>query len=59
MKTIKVNTAYLIAKLLEIKNSGNDTVHISIVEGNPKKHIPAHIDIDGKNDFRCVLEVKK
>ena len=53
----KIDT--LISKLEEIKASGHETVHLSIVEGVPKHKIPAHVDLDADKDFRCVLEVRK
>lgn len=59
MKMIKVKIDTLISKLEEIKASGNETVHLSIVEGVPRHKIPAHVDLDADNDFRCVLEERK
>ena len=59
MKMIKVKIDTLISKLEEIKASGHETVHLSIVEGVPKHKIPAHVDLDADKDFRCVLEVRE
>lgn len=59
MKMIKVKIDTLIGKLEEIKKFGHETVHVSIVEGEPRHKIPAHIDLDADKDFRCVLEVRK
>lgn len=59
MKTIKVKIDTLITKLEEIKASGHETVHLSIVDGESRHKIPAHIDLDADKDFRCVLEVRK
>ncbi len=59
MKTIKVKIDTLISKLEEIKKFGHETVHLSIVEGEPRHKIPAHLDIDAEKDFRCVLECNK
>lgn len=59
MKMIKVKIDTLISKLEEIKASGHETVHLSIVEGKPRYKIPAYINLDADKDFRCVLEARK
>ncbi len=59
MKMIKVKIDTLISKLEEIKASGHETVHVSVVEGVLRQKIPAHIDLDADKDFRCALEVRK
>lgn len=59
MQTIKVKIDTLISKLEEIKASGHETVHLSIVDGEPRHKLPAHVDLDADKDFRCVLEERK
>ena len=51
MKMIKVKIDTLISKLDEIKKSGHETVHLSIVEGNPRYKIPAHVDLYADKDL--------